>query len=174
MPLLKHGRPAEDIWTRVGEDEALPAGGAAILSLERWQRDQDILLGHDGPLGIRLLPGQSPDLIADDLARFALVLLEFPVFKDGRPFSHARQLRDRYGFAGELRATGHLLRDQYQFLHRCGVDALELSDDIDGETAARHWRQAQAEISAGYQPAADGAPWIARLRQRAEARQAAE
>ena len=173
MPLLKHGRPVEDIWTSVGDDEGLSAG-PAILSLERWQRDREALRGHNGPLGIRLEPGQSPALIAEDLPRFAVVVLDFPVFKDGRPFSYARLLRDRYGFTGEVRATGHVLRDQYQFLHRCGVDALEVSEDIDGETAAEGWRQAQEEIGVAYQPATDGAPWIARMRQRVQASQAAE
>ena len=173
MPLLKHGRPVEDIWTSVGDEEGLPEG-PAILSLERWQRDRETLRGHNGPLGIRLTPGQSPAEIAEDLSRFAVVVLDFPVFKDGRPFSYARLLRDRYGFAGEVRATGHVLRDQYQFLHRCGVDALEVSERIDGETAAEYWRQAQAEISVAYQPATDGAPWIARMRQRAQASEAAE
>ncbi len=173
MPLLKNGRPVEDVWVPVGDDDDLP-DSPAIFSLERWQRDREALRGHNRPLGIRLLPGQSPAEIAGDLPRFALVVLEFPVFKDGRPFSYARLLRDRYGFTGEIRASGHILRDQYQFLHRCGVDALEVSDTIDGETAAQHWQQAQAEISVAYQPATDGAPWIARMRRRAQAAEAAE
>lgn len=173
MPLLKYGRPIHDLWVTLGDDAPL-ADAPMILSLKRWQRDREILRGHNGALGIRLEPGQSPAEIADELSRFGVIVLDFPVFKDGRPFSYARLLRDRYGFTGEIRATGHVLRDQYQFLHRCGFDALEVSADIDGETAADYWRQAQEEISVAYQPATDGAPWIARMRQRAQHSEAAE
>jgi len=171
MPLLKDGRPAEDVWVALGDDEALPTDAPAILSLERWQRDREVLRGHNGPLGIRLDSDQSPALVADDISRFALVVLDFPVFRDGRPFSYARLLRERYGFAGEIRATGHVLQDQYLFLHRCGIDALEVAD----AAAAAHWRQALTEISIAYQPATDRRPWIGQLRrQETAAPQAAE
>ena len=173
MPLLKFGRPIDDLWVTLGDDDPL-ADAPMILSLARWQRDREALRGHNGPLGIRLEPGQSPALIADDLSRFGVVVLDFPVFKDGRPFSYARLLRDRHGFTGEVRAAGHVLRDQYQFLHRCGVDALEVPADKDGDAAAEDWRLARAEISHAYQPATDGAPWIARMRQRAQGTEAAE
>ena len=171
MPLLKHGRPAEDVWVAIGDDEALPADSPAILSVERWRRDREVLRGHNGPLGIRLDSDQSPALVAEDLSRFGLVVLDFPVFRDGRPFSYARLLRERYGFAGEIRATGHVLQDQYLFLHRCGIDALEVAD----AGVAERWRKALSEISAAYQPAADRRPWIGQLRRQATAAaQAAE
>ena len=171
MPLLKHGRPAEDAWVAVADDEALPGAAPAILSLERWHKDREALRGHNGPLGIRLNSDQSPALIADDLPRFALVVLDFPIFRDGRPFSYARLLRERYRFDGEIRAVGHVLQDQYLFLHRCGVDALVAEE----EDAAERWRKALLEISAAYQPATDRRPWIGQLRRQARAAsQAAE
>lgn len=165
MPLLKHGRPAEDVWVAIGDDEALPGDTPAILSLERWQRDREALRGHNGPLGIRLNSDQSPALIAGDLSRFSVVVLDFPVFRDGRPFSYARLLRERYGFDGEVRAVGYVLTDQYAFLHRCGVDALEVADP----EAPAHWDRALLEISAAYQPASDRRPWIGQLRRQASA-----
>ena len=78
-------------------------------------------------------------------------MLEFPKFNDGRAEEKARLLRERYGFRGEIRATGHLIRDQVQFLARCGVDSLDAAD----ESWAEKWRIAQEEISVVYQPAAD-------------------
>ena len=170
MPLLKHGRPAEDVWVAVADDEVLPGDAPAIVSLERWRRDRETLRGHNGPLGIRLNSDQSPALVADDLSRFGVVVLDFPVFRDGRPFSYARLLRERYGFDGEVRATGHVLRDQYAFLHRCGVDALEVEDP----DAAAHWDRALSEISGVYQPATDRRPWIGQLRRQARASRAAQ
>ena len=74
-----------------------------------------------------------------------------PVFKDGRAYSQARQLRERYGFHGELRATGNILRDQFLFLLRAGFDALEVVKDADAAVFA----QAVSRYSVFYQPAGD-------------------
>ena len=76
----------------------------------------------------------------------------FPTFKDGRAYSQARQLRERYGFRGELRATGDVLRDQFLFLARAGFDAFEVKKDAD----AAAFGEAIARYSVFYQPAGDG------------------
>jgi uncharacterized protein (DUF934 family) len=80
------------------------------------------------------------------------VALVFPNFRDGRGYSQARILRERYHFRGELRATGQILRDQCLFLQRAGFDAFELTKDADAAAfvAAVH------RYSVFYQPAADG------------------
>ena len=151
MPLLRDGAPVDDPWVTVDDGTALPLDGPAIVSLERWQAHRDELLGRNAPLGIRLKSDQPPALIADDLDRFAVVALEFPVFRDGRAYSYARLLRERYGYRGEVRAVGEVLRDQFLFMLRCGFDAVEVKDEI----AAGQWREAVSEISVVYQPAAD-------------------
>src|SRR5690625_7888706 len=57
-------------------------------------------------------------------------------FSDGLQFSSARLLRDRYGFKGEHRAVGHVIRDQMCYLRRCGVNAFDFGDqDINLEEA---------------------------------------
>src|SRR5262249_23081875 len=66
----------------------------------------------------------------------ALVALVFPTFKDGRAYSQARLIRERYAFRGELRATGQVLRDQLLFMHRAGFDAFEVSKDKDAAVFA--------------------------------------
>ena len=70
---------------------------------------------------------------------------------DGRAFSYARILRERYGFKGELRATGKVIQDQLFFMHRCGFDSFELSDGEDIEKSIA----ALSSFSVAYQPAAD-------------------
>ena len=160
MALIKEGQIAADPWRGLADDEALPAEGRIVISLERWQREQDALLARGEPLGIRLRAGQHPQAIARHVQRFALVALEFPKFTDGRPYSYARLLRQRFGYEGELRATGQVLRDQLLFMHRCGFDAFECAN-ADGLVA---WRAALAEISVFYQPAADGRPTVPGLR----------
>ncbi|MCH8809777.1 MAG: DUF934 domain-containing protein, partial [Proteobacteria bacterium] len=113
---------------------------------------REALLQRNAPLGIRLRSDQPPKLVLDDLDRFAVVALEFPKFGDGRAYSYARLLRERYGYRGELRAVGNVLRDQALFMLRCGFDAFELAED----SALEGWRESLAEISVFYQPTADG------------------
>ena len=150
MPLIKQGALVEDGWTRVADDAALP-DGPAIVSLARWQAERESLIGHNGPLGLVLASSQAPEAIAADIGRFDLICLEFPKFQDGRAFSYARKLRQRFGFAGELRAVGNVLRDQLAFMVRCGFDSFE----VDDAGVVEQWARAMSEISVVYQPAAD-------------------
>lgn len=99
--------------------------------------------------------------VAETLPLFAVVVLSFPVFKDGRSYSQARLLRDRFGYRGEVRARGQVLRDQALFMARAGFDAFE----VDGAIAAS-FAEALGEFSVFYQHAADGA--VASWRQRAK------
>lgn len=152
MPLLKDGQIVDDPWVTVEGDEPIPADAPAIISVGRWQKDRAALAGRKAPLGIRLKSDQPPSQIEGDLSKFAVIVLEFPYFKDGRAYSYARLLRERYGYRGEVRAAGHVLRDQYLFMARVGIDAFEVKD----ETAVAAWEQSMNEMSVFYQPTADG------------------
>lgn len=158
MPLIKKGAVVADAWTAVADDQPLPSG-PIVVSLERWRRDRDTLIGRNSGLGVRLASHEPAQAIAADLPRLDLVALEFPTFRDGRAYSTARLLRERYGFAGEVRAVGNVLRDQFLFMHRCGFDAFAVEDD-----AAAAWNAALAEISVVYQAAADDRVPAARRR----------
>jgi uncharacterized protein (DUF934 family) len=152
MPLIKDGRLVDDPWVDVADGEPLPEDGPVIVSLERWASERTELLRRGRGLGVRLKSDQQPEALRDDLSRLDLVALEFPAFTDGRAYSNARLLRERYGFTGELRAVGNVLRDQFLFMHRCGFDAFAVAD----RRAADGWRQAMSEIEVYYQPATDG------------------
>jgi uncharacterized protein (DUF934 family) len=151
MAILKHGVPQRNDWLSLADDAALPEGAAVIVSLARWQAERDSLVQRNAPVGVRLKSDQSPVAIAGDLDHVALVAIEFPKFTDGRGFSYARMLRDRFGYAGEIRAVGQVLRDQYLFMVRCGIDTIELPDDID----IQGYIEALGEFSVWYQPASD-------------------
>lgn len=99
--------------------------------------------------------------IRKDLNGFDSIVLDFPSFTDGRAYSQARLLRERYGFTGEIRARGDILRDQIWFMTRCGIDAFEF--DGAGSSAAQ---DALREFTFAYQPAADGADPVWRKRAR--------
>ncbi len=152
MPLIKDNELVANPWVTLGDDAALPEGAPAIVGLERWQNERETLIERNAPLGIRLRSDQPPKLVLEDLDRFAVIALEFPKFGDGRAYSYARLLRERYGFGGELRAVGNVLRDQALFMLRCGFDAFEVAED----SALEGWRAALGEISVFYQPTADG------------------
>jgi uncharacterized protein (DUF934 family) len=165
MPLIKHGKVVDDPWLRLSDDDALPASGAVIVSLERWHAEHGALCGRGEPVGVRLVSHQPARELAEDLPRLSLVALEFPSFRDGRAYSTARLLRERYGYKGELRAVGNVLRDQFLFMVRCGFDAVEVAT----EQEAAAWEKAMNEFSVWYQAAADDRPSAARLRRLAKA-----
>ena len=166
MPLIKDHKIVDDPWVALDDASALPPGAWPIVSLERWQAERDALTAAGVPLGLRLRSDQSPRLVAEDVTQFAVIALEFPKFTDGRSYSGARLLRERYGFTAELRAVGHVLRDQAVFLVRSGFDAFEVPDG----TSSDAWRAALARISVRYQRAADARSTAARLRQARTAR----
>ncbi len=163
MPLIKDGKLADDPWIAADDDAGdadVESPAPLIVGLETWRARRQALGARAAPLGLRLRSDEPPALVADDLEHFSLVALEFPKFTDGRAYSYARLLRERYGYGGELRAVGQVLRDQLLFMHRCGFDAFELADD----DAARLWLEAMAEISVTYQPAADDRVAVTALR----------
>jgi phosphoadenosine phosphosulfate reductase len=123
-PIWRGGAFHRDAWTKVDGETALP-DGPVILSKTRWLAERDGLAGRNAPLGLQIEPGEPIDDIAPDLPRFALIALNFPKFSDGRPFSTARLLREKHGFASELRAVGNVLSDQFQSMRRVGFDSFE-------------------------------------------------
>jgi len=137
--IIINGQPvAADPWQRLEQNagiEAVPAGDV-IVPLKLWQSQRDALLARkNGRLGIWLDGADDPEAIANDLAHFALIAINFPAFTDGRGYSIARLLRERYGWKGELRAIGDVLPDQVFYLSRVGFNALALRPDKDVEDA---------------------------------------
>ncbi|HYG27641.1 MAG TPA: DUF934 domain-containing protein [Caulobacteraceae bacterium] len=132
MPrLIKlHGRDlswAEDVFTDVTDEDAIPEG-PVILSLARFQAEGDALIGANRPVGVRIEATEAIEDLAYDLPRIAVVALVFPKFRDGRHYSAARLLRERYNYSGEIRAVGDVLREQAHFMLRCGFDAFIPAD----------------------------------------------
>ncbi|HYP57184.1 MAG TPA: DUF934 domain-containing protein [Beijerinckia sp.] len=127
MAYFKDGAFQEDIWRRLGEGEELPQEGHIILTLKAWQGWPEQKKTNVA-FGLLLEPGTKIEALVADLPRLSLVLINFPKFTDGRGYSMAREIRDYYGYKGELRATGDILFDQLQYLARCGFDAFEITD----------------------------------------------
>ena len=100
---------------------------------------------------MRLAAAEAPEDLAEYLGRLAVIELEFPKFRDGRPYSAARILRERMGFKGELRAVGDVLLEQALQMVRCGFDAFEPADGSTPED----WTAGARRFRHVYQRAAD-------------------
>jgi uncharacterized protein (DUF934 family) len=155
--LIKNAKIATDSWQRLdwtadGGLPAVPPAGDVLIPLGLWQGLAGELLERgSGRIGVWLDSHEDPAALADSLGHFALIAVRFPQFTDGRGYSIARLLRERHGWKGELRAFGDVQRDQLHYLARCGFDAFELNDGIDGEAALAAFR----DFSEAYQAAAD-------------------
>lgn len=167
MPLIRNGDLVPDRFRLLADGEALPEGEPVIVSLSRFNAERAMLSARNVPVGVRLKSSEAPAALAGDLDHLALIAIEFPVFRDGRGFSHAHRLRHQYGYRGELRAVGHILPDQALFLARCGFDTIEIKDGA----KLSDWQRGFSEYSVWYQPAADSRATALALRHK---RQAAE
>lgn len=153
MPaLIKQGRVVENPWRTLPAGVAeLPDDGLHLVPHAFWRVLRDAGPSVTTRLGVWLEPHDDPAELADDLDRLPVVAVRFPHFTDGRGYSTGRLLRERYRFAGELRAIGDVLRDQIFLLSRCGFDAFELREDQDAQAAIA----ALADFSEAYQAAID-------------------
>ncbi|WP_298365966.1 DUF934 domain-containing protein [uncultured Bradyrhizobium sp.] len=152
MPLVKQGRITTDLFVHVADGAELPGDGAVLVTAERFLADPQALLRRPGKLGVIWPNNRNLDELVPHLDRLASVALVFPTFRDGRAYSQARLLRERYGYGGELRATGQILRDQFVFMTRAGFDAFEVKKDADADAFA----QTMKRYSVFYQPTGDG------------------
>ncbi|HXQ10352.1 MAG TPA: DUF934 domain-containing protein [Caulobacteraceae bacterium] len=142
---------AEDPFTAVGDEDPTPQGDV-IVSLQRFQAEGQRLLAEGRKVGVRIEPHEDVEELEKDLPRLAVVALAFPKFLHGQAYSSARILRERYGFEGELRAVGEVLREQARFMVRCGIDAFQTAD---GSTPDQ-WTHVVTRFRHVYQRAGDG------------------
>jgi len=152
MPLVKNGKITDDVFAVAADDAEIPADGALIISAARFLENPEALSRRVGRTGVIWPNNRDLDDLVPYLDRLALVALVFPTFRDGRAYSQARLLRERYGYHGEMRATGQVLRDQFLFMTRAGFDAFEVKKPADAEAFAGTVQR----YSVFYQPTGDG------------------
>jgi uncharacterized protein (DUF934 family) len=140
----------DDPFTNV-EDESPTPRGDVIVSLQRFQAEGQRLLSEGRSVGVRIEASEAVEDIAADLPRLAVVALVFPKFLTGQAYSSARILRERYGYEGEVRAVGDVLREQAGFMVRCGVDTFEPADG----SSPQDWTHVVNRYRHVYQRAAD-------------------
>jgi len=158
--LIADRRVLENNWVLLEEGAPRPEYARIIVALPEWQaasgKDVAPLLASDTEL--------TPEL-AEQLLDAPLIAIDFPKFTDGRGYSIARQLRERYGYQGQIRAVGDVLIDQLYYMSRCGFDAFLLREDQVVEDALN----ALDTFSLSYQPGTDTPEPLFRRRMRESA-----
>lgn len=138
-PLINlQGIVPTDSWRMVSHDEALNEaialpGQHLIMTIPLWRTNGETLVGQGHKVGVWLWPDDDPETLISNVQTLPIIAVHFPVFTDGRGYSHGKMLRDRLGYTGELRATGDVLRDQIYFLSRCGFSSFALRADQNSE-----------------------------------------
>ncbi len=155
--IIKNDRIVDDAWQvltlaegETAEAVALP-DAPSLLPLTVWLARKDEILARAAPVGVWLDSSEGPEALAGDLEHLALIGVNFPKFVDGRGYSSARLLRERYNYRGEIRAIGDVLQDQLFYMKRCGIDAYAVRADKDIEAALAGLRV----FSETYQAAVD-------------------
>jgi uncharacterized protein (DUF934 family) len=132
-PMIKESQIIDNDWRIVETADQLQADGKQLVSLSVWQSNKAALTTAIAAknIGLFLQNDQCVSEFAEELQQFSVIAIHFPVFMDGRGFSLARLLRDRYHYQGEIRATGAIIRDQLCYLKRCGFTAFDMDESID-------------------------------------------
>ncbi len=138
---------ADDPYVRLDAEAPLPVDGKVLLSLDRLIREGEAAPQRTSAIGVQLEPDDDVETLRPWALRLGLIVLNFPSFRDGRPYTAAVLLRERLGYSGELRASGNVLREQAELLCRSGFDSFETSDG----SSPKEWAGAAQRVRYAYQ-----------------------
>ena len=148
---LKDGLVVDNNWSLLAADTDILPAGNILVPVAYWQANQQQLDDHSGNVGVWVDSHEEIEEFASAIAAVPVVAINFPKFVDGRGFSLARLLRERYGYIGEIRAIGQFIRDQLFMMQRCGFNAFQFDSEIDLVAASKSLN----DFSDAYQVAAD-------------------
>jgi uncharacterized protein (DUF934 family) len=148
---LKDGLVTDNTWQLISADtETLPSGNI-LVPVSYWQAHRQQMAEHSGNVGVWVDGHEEIETFANAIATVPVIAINFTKFVDGRGFSMARLLRERFGYIGEIRAIGHFIRDQLFMLKRCGFNAFQFQSEIDLAAASKSLN----DFSDAYQVAVD-------------------
>jgi uncharacterized protein (DUF934 family) len=135
--LIKNRTATLDTWKTLElvegetlENVELPTGDV-IFPLAVWQARKAEIISCHKRIGLLIQSNERIEDVADDLDYFVIIAVNFPKFVDGRGYSTAALLRQRYHYQGEIRAVGDVLHDQLFYMQRVGFDSYALKDGKD-------------------------------------------
>ena len=157
MPkIIKDKQVVDDLWVVLGLHDAQRSdvsGFRLIIPFEEYFSGNKNGSVSEVTYGVWLqgCQGQGLEKYIDHLLALPVIAIYFPEFTDGRGFSLATLLRERYGYQGELRALGNILPDQLFYLQRCGFNAFSFGQEVNLKEACK----ALNDFSGSYQIASD-------------------
>tara|TARA_B100000900_G_scaffold235091_1_gene199593 strand:+ start:158 stop:607 length:450 start_codon:yes stop_codon:yes gene_type:complete len=127
MIILRKKNEQKNIYKKIDDNELLVEKSLTgfILSLSQWNSIKK-KVEKEIKIALELSSNECLSFNDHEMSNLSMIQINFETFKDGRPFSFAKNLRKKYGYEGELRAAGNILPDQYIFLLRCGFDTVEI------------------------------------------------
>ncbi|AZS52062.1 DUF934 domain-containing protein [Entomomonas moraniae] len=134
MQIIKDAQVVNDNWQLLSIETTLDdisAQDNVILPLSLWLENKSQLENRQEKTGVWLNSAEEIESIAKNVTAIPLIALEFPSFTDGRHYSSARILRERYHYQGEIRAIGDVLKDQLFAMHRCGFNSFVIKQGKD-------------------------------------------
>lgn len=158
--IIRDRKIVEDDWIKLDDHAPIAAVGKIIVSHTRW-RAEKITLRSRGHVGVAIPSHLDVSELKDDLPYLSLIAVSFAFIQpkpeggrsfDGRGYSQARRLRERYGYQEEIRASGEVFRDAMYYMHRCGINAFEVKPGQDLADALNAFN----DFTIAYQGAADG------------------
>ncbi|MCS6760970.1 MAG: DUF934 domain-containing protein [Candidatus Devosia symbiotica] len=111
------------------EESNLATASYTHVPLAMFVVNRDAILANPHSLGLSVAPEKRIEDVAADLGRFVSIAIAFPAFTDGRGYSLARMLVERYQYTNEIRAVGNVLQDQIPLMRRCGINALVVTHE---------------------------------------------
>lgn len=147
--LINQTQILDNDWIAV-EGTEIPTEGKVIVELATFLQDADNLLQR-GNVAVLLKGDEQPELLVPYLSKLPLLCVNFPAFTDGRGYSIARLLRERFAYQGDIRAIGDVLIDQLFFMRRCGISSYLLKEGLSAEKALGYFKT----IGESYQTAVD-------------------
>lgn len=158
MPLLINGKTSVDLWQTL-DAEAFAADASSVISVARkngnaviypiadYLANRDVLNSDPKNTGVLVTGDDDLTQLAEIFAEVSLIAIDFPVLRDGRGFSIARNVTRR-GFTGEVRAVGDVSYDRLDSMHRSGFNAYQMDDD----KFTKDTHKAFTEMTVNYQP----------------------
>lgn len=139
----------DNTWS-LAEGNDIPGNGNVIVELNVFLEQAQSLLQR-GNVAVLIKGDEQPELLAQYLDKLPLICVNFPAFTDGRGYSIARLLRERFNYQGDIRAMGDVLLDQLFFMRRCGISSYLLKEGLDGAKALNYLKT----IGESYQTSVD-------------------
>ena len=136
--LINQNSTLENNWQIVVDQASELPQGNILVEANYWLENQSELSKRPN-VGIYLNGDADLESLKDVLDSFEVIAVNFPAFADGRGYSLARLLKERYHYKGEVRAIGDVLIDQLYFMKRCGFDTYLLKDGLEAEKALQYF-----------------------------------